>query len=197
MPGLQRKRTGCRCSDAIHNPSSYRSGGLQINTAWRNRSGDRPVRTVDEAGDNGDVNAPPVDRSAVPTRGFRPAPWIAAALACVFAICIRQFVIQPPEVAHQCDAVTLTLFGTGPWWCAVRAAAIMAYAWSLLFYGSIALSIATLIWRRAWLATATLIVGLLAIVWYTYEPGALAITVGTLMLARRQFDRSSARSAPR
>jgi hypothetical protein len=121
-----------------------------------------------------------------PGTGFRPGPWITAAAACLFAIGIRQFVIQPPEVAHQCDATTLTLTGAGPWWCALRAAAIMTYAWNGLFYGSLVLSIACLILRRTWLATATLIVGLLAIVWYTYEPGALAITVGTLVLARCQ-----------
>jgi hypothetical protein len=124
---------------------------------------------------------------------FRPFPWIVAAVACLAAIGIRQFMIQPPEVAHQCDAVALTSISAGPWWCTVRLAAIMTYAWSLLFYGSLALALATLVWRRAFLATLTLVVGLLAIVWYTYEAGAVAITVGTLVLARRQFDRSTPR----
>jgi hypothetical protein len=120
------------------------------------------------------------------TRIRRRAPWACAALICIAAILIRQFLIQPPEVAHQCDAATLTLASAGPWWCSIRSAVIMSYAWGGLLYAAVALSIASLVWRRTWLAVATLSVGLLAIVWYTYEPGAVAITVGALVLARRQ-----------
>ncbi len=114
------------------------------------------------------------------------APWIAAALICVAAILTRQFLIQPPEIAHQCDAPTLSLIPVGPWWCSVRSAVIMTYAWGALQYTALGLSIAALVWRRGWLAVATLAVGLVAIVWYTYEPGAVAITIGALVLARQQ-----------
>ena len=120
-------------------------------------------------------------------------PWIAAATVCVLAICARQFLIQPPEVAQRCEATTLSLLTAGPWWCSLRAAVIMTYAWSGLFYTAFALSIAALVLRRAWIAFATLAVGLVAIVWYTYEPGALAITVGTLVLARAQTRSRAAR----
>lgn len=116
----------------------------------------------------------------------RHAPWIAAALVCVVAILTRQFLIQPPEVAHQCDAPTLSLMTTGPWWCSARSAVIMTYAWGGLQFAALGLSVAVLLWRRTWLAVATLTVGLVAIVWYTYEPGAVAITIGALVLARRQ-----------
>jgi hypothetical protein len=115
--------------------------------------------------------------------------WIVAALICLSAILIRQYLIQPPEVAHQCESPVLSLATTGPWWCSLRSAAIMTYAWRGLLYASMVLSLATLIWRRGWLALATLAVGLVAIVWYTYEPGAVAITIGALVLARRQYDR--------
>ena len=122
---------------------------------------------------------------------IRPqAPWIAAALICVAAILARQFLIQPPEIAHRCDAPTLSLMTTGPWWCSVRSAVIMSYAWGGLQYAALGLSLASLVWRRTGLAFATLAVGLVAIVWYTYEPGAVAITIGALVLARRQ-DRSA------
>lgn len=113
-------------------------------------------------------------------------PWIAAAILCVLAISARQFLIQPPEIAHRCAAPTLSLLTGGPWWCSLRAAIIMTYAWNGLFYAAFALCIAALVLRRAWLGFATLAVGLVAIVWYTYEPGALAITVGALVLARAQ-----------
>ena len=113
-------------------------------------------------------------------------PWIVAALFCSVAIMLRQFLIQPPDIAHLCDAPTLTIFTTGPWWCNVRSAVIMTYAWGGLFYACLGLSLAVLAWRRRWLAMATLVTGLVAIVWYTYEPGAVAITIGALVLARRQ-----------
>ncbi len=116
----------------------------------------------------------------------RQAPWICAALICAAAIATRQFLIQPPEIAHRCDAATLTLWTTGPWWCSVRSAVIMTYAWGGLLYAALGLALASLLWRRTWLAVATLAVGLVAIVWYTYEPGAVAITVGALVLARLQ-----------
>ena len=116
----------------------------------------------------------------------RHAPWIGAALICVVAILTRQFLIQPPEIAQRCDAPTLSLITTGPWWCSVRSAVIMTYAWGGLQFAALGLALAALLWRRTWLAVATLAVGLVAIVWYTYEPGAVAITIGALVLARRQ-----------
>lgn len=115
-----------------------------------------------------------------------PTPWVIAALICIAAIATRQFLIQPPEIAHRCNATTLTLSTTGPWWCSVRSAVIMTYAWGGLLYTAFGLSLAALLWRRTWLATSTLVVGLVAIVWYTYEPGAVAITIGALVLARCQ-----------
>jgi hypothetical protein len=119
---------------------------------------------------------------------FRAAPWLAAAAICLLAIATRQFLIQPAEIAQRCDGPTLTLWTAGPWWCSVRSAAIMTYAWGGLRDAALLLTAATLLWRRQWLALATLAVGLVAIVWYTYETGALAITIGALMLARRQVD---------
>ena len=117
------------------------------------------------------------------------APWVGAVLVCVAAILVRQYLIQPPEVAQQCDDATLTIWSAaGPWWCGVRAAAIMTYAWRGLFYASLALSLASLLQKRTWVAAATLMVGLVAIVWYSYEPGAVAITIGALTLARSQQD---------
>lgn len=113
-------------------------------------------------------------------------PWIAAAIVCAVAILAREFLIQPPEIAHRCEALTLALITPGPWWCGVRAAIIMTYAWGGLFFAAIGLSLAALWIRRAAVGFVTLAVGLVAIVWYSYEPGALAIIVGTLVLARAQ-----------
>ncbi len=120
------------------------------------------------------------------------APWIVAAALCLLAILTRQFLIQPADVAQRCDLTVLAFTTAGPWWCNLRAAAIMTYAWGGLLDACLALSVLVLIWRRAWLATITLATGLVAIVFYTYEPGALAITIGALVLARRQQRPSSA-----
>ncbi len=122
----------------------------------------------------------------------RMSPWIAAALLCVAAILLRQFLIQPPEIAHRCTTATLTLATDGPWWCSVRAAIIMTYAHDALLFGSAALAVLALLVRRAWVAWLSLAVGLLAIVWYTYEAGAVAIAVGALVLARAQTGPRSA-----
>jgi hypothetical protein len=127
----------------------------------------------------------------------RQAPWIAAAALCLLAILTRQFLIQPPEIAQRCDLTVLAFTSTGPWWCNVRAAAIMTYAWNGLLYASIGLSVAALVWRRAWVAAVTLAVGLVAIVFYTYEPGAVAITIGALVLVRQQQTRRTTAAAPR
>lgn len=123
-------------------------------------------------------------------------PWISAALICIVAIAIRQGLIQPPEIAHRCEAATLSLVTSGPWWCSLRSAVIMTYAWGGLMYASLGLGVLALVWRRTSSATAALAVGLVAIVWYTYEPGAVAITIGALVLARsqrREIDRASGR----
>lgn len=116
-------------------------------------------------------------------------PWLSAAIVCALAIVARLFLIQPPEIAHRCDTTTLTLITPGPWWCSARAAIIMTYAWGGLVYAAIALSFAALWIRRAWTGFVTLAIGLVAIVWYSYEAGAIAITVGTLVLARAQATR--------
>lgn len=123
----------------------------------------------------------------------RSVPWLVAALLCLAAILIRQFLIQPADIAHRCDAPTLTLFTAGPWWCSARSAAIMTYAWGGLKDTALALSLLVLVWRRGWLAAVTLAVGLVGIVWYTYESGAIAITIGALVLARRQVREPSTR----
>lgn len=114
-------------------------------------------------------------------------PWIVAGLVCLAAICARQFLIQPPEIAHRCVSETLTLAVDGPWWCGVRAALIMTYAkWNPLLVGSGVLAVLALVTRRGAIGWLALVVGLVAIVFYTYEAGAVAIAVGALVLARAQ-----------
>ena len=125
------------------------------------------------------------------TRFRRAVPWLIAGALCAIAIVGRTYLIQPAEIAHVCDIEPLRLIGPGPWWCDVRSAAIMTYAWGGLRNVAFGLSLLVLLWRRAWLAALTLSVGLVGIVWYTYEPGAVAITIGALVLVRCQARRPS------
>jgi hypothetical protein len=94
------------------------------------------------------------------------------------AMAARYLLIQPPELSHRCD------LGDAPAWCSVRLAIIMSYAWYSLGYLALGASIAALVWRNRPVATFTLCSGAAAIVLYCYEPGALALVVGALVLAR-------------
>ena len=108
-------------------------------------------------------------------------PWLVALAVTGLAILARTFVIQPPEVAHQCDGV-----GAGPWWCLARSAIIMTYSRYGLGYAALVLSILCLLRRGVVISCAALSVGGAGLVLYCYEPGAVAFAVGALVLARRQ-----------
>lgn len=113
------------------------------------------------------------------------SPWLIALCVTLLAMLARYLMIQPPEVAHQCDQ------GGGPWWCAVRSGVIMTYAWYGLGYASALLGMVAL-WRpRALWGACALAVGGAALVLYCYEPGALAIGIGALVLARSQHDHAT------
>ncbi len=107
-------------------------------------------------------------------------PWSMALVVAVLAMLARYLMIQPPEVAHQCDQ------GAGPAWCAVRSAVIMTYSGYGLGYAALLLAALSLWLRRPAFGAASLAIGAAALVLYCYEPGALAIAVGALVLARSQ-----------
>jgi hypothetical protein len=109
-------------------------------------------------------------------------PWLLALGVTGLAMAARYLLIQPPEIAHQCDAAG------GPWWCALRTAAIMTYSGYGLGYAALVLSGLAALVRRAALGGLALAVGGAALVLYCYEPGALAMAIGTLVLARAQHE---------
>jgi hypothetical protein len=94
------------------------------------------------------------------------------------AMAARYLLIQPPELAHQCEV-------TGaPAWCAVRLAIILTYAHYELGYLSLLATVIAL-WSRTYLAASVaLCCGACAIVLYCFEPGAVALVAGALVLAR-------------
>jgi hypothetical protein len=111
-------------------------------------------------------------------------PWILALVIMALAMGARYGMIQPPDVAHQCDD------GAGPWWCSLRLAIILMYAHYGLGYASLLLSAGALALRRVDIACITICVGLAALVLYCYEPGAVAVVIGVLRLARAQTQNS-------
>jgi len=107
-------------------------------------------------------------------------PWLIASAVCALAFLVRYLLIQPPQIAHQCDA------GAGPWWCAIRLAIILSYSGWGLGYASLATCVLALWYRRVLFGALALSCGTAAIVLYCYEPGALAMVVGALVLVRAQ-----------
>lgn len=110
---------------------------------------------------------------------------------CALAFLVRYLLIQPPQIAHRCDA------GGGPWWCGVRLAIILAATGWGLGYASLAATVAALWFRRAAVGALALSCGTAAIVLYCYVPGAIAMVAGALVLVRAQHDaRISSARAP-
>ena len=106
-------------------------------------------------------------------------PWLFAALVCLVAVLARTYLIQPPEIAHGCEQ-NMT------WWCQLRLGVIYTYAWHTIGQVGVVLAIVSLFVRHIWFAAAALAVGFAALVLYCYEPGAFAITLGAVALARLQ-----------
>ncbi|RAO74932.1 hypothetical protein CA260_18405 [Dyella jiangningensis] len=102
---------------------------------------------------------------------------------------LRYGLVESPDVARTCE--TGTTFA-----CNLRHATVEGFITGNVggvrigIYGWVALAAAALaLWRNrvftAWLAAAT---GLVAVVLYCFEPGALALLIGCLRLVRAQAD---------
>lgn len=119
-------------------------------------------------------------------------PWIAAALICLLTVYVRVALIQPPEVAHVCDASGPTLWvqlHEASLICKVRAAFIVSYAWFGLGYAAMVLSLLTLVYRNAVIAWLALCVGAAGLVLYCFEPAAVSVAIGAVVLAGVQARR--------
>jgi len=116
-------------------------------------------------------------------------PWLLLIALGVVPVMLRYGLVESPDVARACETgktlacdlrhITVEGFITGNFG-GVR---IGIYGWIALAATALAL------WRNrvftAWLAAAT---GLVAVVLYCFEPGALALLVGCLRLVRAQTD---------
>jgi hypothetical protein len=116
-------------------------------------------------------------------------PWLLLIALGAVPLMLRYGLVESPEVARVCETgktfacelrhITVEGFITGN----VGGVRIGIYGWVALAAAALAL------WRSrvftAWLAAAT---GLVAVVLYCFEPGALALLVGCLRLVRAQAD---------
>jgi len=110
--------------------------------------------------------------------------WALVALAFALAAGARYLLVQPPEFAHSCDAVT----GFG--WCTVRTLVIRSFATFGLGYAAMALTVLTVFtWSRV-IALAAAVIGAAGLVLYCYEPAAVSFVTGVLVLARAQSGRA-------
>jgi hypothetical protein len=110
----------------------------------------------------------------------KAAPWIAIVAAAAAASALRLTVVEPAAIAHLCDA------GDGPWWCVPRRALVLTFASNGLGYASLAAGLIATATRGIRMALAAALVGAAGLVLYCYEPSAVGLVLGTLVLARTQ-----------
>jgi hypothetical protein len=111
---------------------------------------------------------------------------IAAAAAA--AALLRVLLIEPEAFAHRCGA------SAGPWWCTLRAAAIVVFASGGLAVAAIGAGVAATVTRRAGVALSAACLGAAGLVLYSVEAGAVALLLGLLALARARERESGGRT---
>ncbi|KRF01970.1 hypothetical protein ASG87_10740 [Frateuria sp. Soil773] len=106
-------------------------------------------------------------------------PWLLLVPVLLAALALRYLLIEPADMIHRCD-------GTGPWWCAWRQQAVLAFLGYGYGYAALAAAALALAWKHrfsAWLAIAC---GLVALQLYCVDAGAFAVLLGSLRLLRLQ-----------
>ena len=111
-------------------------------------------------------------------------PWLLLAAVGLFTAWLRYGFIEPPELAHLCDDTH------GPAWCGARAAIVLGFNSYGFGIAAIVVTACALIWKKPWLAWLAAALGMLALILYCYDAGALALLVGSLRLVRLQANRT-------
>ena len=110
--------------------------------------------------------------------------WSLVAAVFALAAAARYLLVQPPEVAHACEAGALSV------WCTLRVLVIRSFAAFGLGYAAMAAVVLTLLtWSRV-VAWASAMIGAAGLILYCYEPAAVSFVTGALVLARAQAGRS-------
>lgn len=121
---------------------------------------------------------PPSNRHAVT---LRVLAWCGIAGALGLAMLIRYRLIEPATVAQACDA------GLQSWQCTLRFLAIRCFDHQQLAYVALAGSVLALLTRSGWAAWLTAVVSASGLVWYCFEPCAVGLVIGVLLLVQAQM----------
>lgn len=113
--------------------------------------------------------------------GIRILAWCGIAVALGLAMLIRYRLIEPAAVAQACDA------GLQSWQCRLRSLAIGCFDHQQLAYAALAGSVLALLTRSGWAAWLTAVVSATGLVWYCFEPSAVGLVIGVLLLAQAQL----------
>lgn len=113
-------------------------------------------------------------------------PWMLLVAAGLLTAWLRYGFIEPPELAHLCDDAN------GPAWCGARAALVLGFNSYGFGTAAIIVTVLSLIWRKTWLAWLAATLGVVAVILYCYDAGAVALLVGSLRLVRLQANRAMA-----
>lgn len=106
--------------------------------------------------------------------------WIVAAVLAA-ALLARYAWIEPAHIGYLCNA------SNGPWWCTLRRALILSFAFNGLGYASLILGVLALIVRWRSIALLALCFGVSGVVLYCYEFAAVGLLLGVLTLARAEM----------
>jgi hypothetical protein len=112
---------------------------------------------------------------------------VSGALAGVVAAIVRFLLVEPDAMVHLCGATA------APWWCALRAAAVAAFATNALAIAAVVAGGIATATRRSGAAVAAVCLGLAGLVLYAVEAGAVALLLGLLALARASDRQTGAR----
>lgn len=112
---------------------------------------------------------------------IRILAWCGIAVALGLAMLVRYRLIEPATVAQACDA------GLQSWQCTLRFLAIRCFDHQQLAYVALAGSVLALLTRSGWAAWLTAVVSATGLVWYCFEPSAVGLVIGVLLLAQAQM----------
>lgn len=108
-------------------------------------------------------------------------PWLLLAAFWLAFAWLRYDFIGSTAVAQVCGA------NQPPAWCGIRQALVLGFLHDVYGMAALVAAALALFARRAWLAWLAATLGALALTWFCFESGALALLIGCLRLLRLQL----------
>ena len=111
---------------------------------------------------------------------IRANAWLLLAGTGLLAAALRYGLIEPAALAQRCEDTS------APAWCWLRTLAVQAFLSYAYGYAALASAAVALCWQCSVTAWLTAALGLVALIMYCPEAGALSLLVGCLLLVRSQ-----------